>query len=152
MTARALAKLEARMSATDSLLCVGLDSAHGRLPGRFVLYAGLEASKAEEVERLARLELDRVVSKGLRQDEFERARKQIISAHEMSLQDSSSVALDCVLNELYGLGYAHSSGTRARLAVLTAEDVRKAAASLIRPDRRSLVLVLPGTKEEDTTE
>jgi len=35
MTARALAKLEARMSATDSLLCVGLDSAHGRLPGRF---------------------------------------------------------------------------------------------------------------------
>lgn len=35
MTAAALAKLEARMGTTGSLLCVGLDSAHGRLPARF---------------------------------------------------------------------------------------------------------------------
>jgi orotidine-5'-phosphate decarboxylase len=35
MTASALAKLQARMAATDSLLCVGLDSAPGRLPARF---------------------------------------------------------------------------------------------------------------------
>ena len=35
MTASALAKLEARIMATASLLCVGLDSAHDRLPARF---------------------------------------------------------------------------------------------------------------------
>ena len=35
MIAPALAKLEARMDAAGSLLCVGLDSAHGRLPERF---------------------------------------------------------------------------------------------------------------------
>ena len=35
MTAAALARLEARMSAVDSLVCVGLDSSLGRLPERF---------------------------------------------------------------------------------------------------------------------
>ena len=35
MTAAALARLEARMAAADSLVCVGLDSALGRIPDRF---------------------------------------------------------------------------------------------------------------------
>lgn len=35
MSSTALAKLEARMEAVDSMLCVGLDSSAGRLPERF---------------------------------------------------------------------------------------------------------------------
>ena len=35
MTAAAVARLEARMVAVDSLVCVGLDSALARIPHRF---------------------------------------------------------------------------------------------------------------------
>jgi len=48
------------------------------------MYAGTREDAVGEVESLFRKEMKRLVTKGLRKDELERARSQIIADFEMS--------------------------------------------------------------------
>ncbi|MEI6807512.1 MAG: pitrilysin family protein [bacterium] len=121
---------------------IGLD------PGMFVFYAGIKKEALPEVERIFNEEIQRLVTKGLRQEEFDRARKQIIAGYEMSLQDNLSVAMSCVLNELYGLGYDYAFSTKERLGKLTPDDVRSAAASILDPKRMAVTILVPEEKKE----
>ena len=88
-------------------------------------------------------EVQRVRSKGLRAEEFQRARAQLIAAHQQSLQLNGTIALKCTLNELYGLGYGYSFSLAQRLQALTPEDVRRAAATLLIPGKCVTVVVRP---------
>jgi len=116
---------------------VGID------PGMFAFYAGIRNDALGEVEKLFGEEIQRLVTKGIRQEEFDRARKQIIAGYEMSLQDNLSVAMNCVLNELYGLGYDYSFSTKERIDRLTPEEVRSAAASILVTNRLAITILVP---------
>jgi zinc protease len=117
-------------------------------PGLFALYAGTREESVREVESLITNELNRITRDGLREDEFRRAKEQIITAQESSLQSNSGLAQTCALDELYGLGYRHSFNTKVRMNNLTAETIRKAAEEIFRPDRKAVTLVLPENKKE----
>ena len=112
-------------------------------PGTFVLYAGTRADQVEEVEKLISEETQRLAKNGPRPDELKRAVASIIAGHEMGLQNNHSVALNCALNELYGLGHAYSFSTRTRMEAVTANDVKKAAATLLKDELRAVSIVLP---------
>ncbi|MEI6970087.1 MAG: pitrilysin family protein, partial [bacterium] len=112
-------------------------------PGMFAFYAGIKKDAVPEVERLFTEEIRRLSEAGIRAEEFERARKQIVADHEMSLQSSESVAMMCVLNELYGLGYDYAFSTKARMARLTSGDVQSAAASIFVTNRMAVTILLP---------
>ncbi len=124
----------------------------GLAPGFFVLYAGTREDAGDEVLSLMEAEARRVAEQGLREDELNRAREQRIAAHQMSLQNNAQLAQTCALNELYGLGYDYVFGTEARLRALTAEQVRDAAASVLRADRRAVSVVLPARTETSEKE
>lgn len=111
-------------------------------PGMFVFYAGIKKDAVPEVERIFGEEIQRLVTRGIRQDEFERARRQIIAGYEMSLQDNMSVAMGCVLNELYGLGYDHAFSTKERMGKLTPDSVRAAAASILATNRMAVTILM----------
>lgn len=115
----------------------------GLEPGFFALFAGTRAGKEKEVLELMQQEIQRVTSGGLSAEEFERARAQLIADHQQSLQLNGATALECALNELYGLGYGYSFALPERLAELTSEDVRKAAAGLLGPEKCVNVVVQP---------
>ena len=85
---------------------------------------------------------------GLRDEEFNRAREQILAAQDMSLQNNSDLAQSCALNELYGLGYRYQFEASERLRRLTPADVQRAAADLFHPDRRATSVVLPATTSQ----
>ncbi|HBA85045.1 MAG TPA: hypothetical protein DCZ95_13210 [Verrucomicrobia bacterium] len=121
-------------------------------PGLFALYAGAREETVKEVEALITNQLDRIAREGLREDEFRRAREQIVTAQESSLQSNAGLAQTCALDELYGLGYRHSFNTKVRMNNLTADALRKAAGEIFRSDRRAVALVLPETAPETNGE
>jgi zinc protease len=122
---------------------VGAFQRTGLEPGCFVLYAGTRPEAANEVERLIQEQLDRILADGLREEELNRGREQIIARHEMSLQDNGGLAQTCALNELYGLGYDYSFTTEERIRRIGPEQVREAAASIWNPAARAVSLLLP---------
>ncbi|MBI2439905.1 MAG: insulinase family protein [Lentisphaerae bacterium] len=112
-------------------------------PGFFALFAGTHTGAAERVLRLMQQEVKRLTTKGLRAEEFERARAQLIAEHQQRLQLNGETALECALNELYGLGYDYGFKLAERLAELKLEDVRQAAATLLVPEKCVTVVVRP---------
>jgi len=127
---------------------VGAYQQAGIEPGMFVFYAGTREDAVEEVEKLVTQEICRIVDQGIREEELNRARNQIIADYEMGLQDNSSLTMNCALDELYGLGYSHAFTTRQRFEAITSEDVQQAAASIISTNKLAISLVLPQKGEE----
>jgi len=127
---------------------VGASQITGGEAGAFVIYAGTREDAVKEVESLFRREMARIVEKGLRADELERARGQITADFDMSLQDNLGTAMRCALDELSGLGYEHAFDTKKRFEMLTAEDVQRAAASIFSEQKMAVSIILPEHREK----
>jgi zinc protease len=118
-------------------------------PGMFVCYAGTRAEVVGEVEGLMSNEIRRVTVDGLRDEEFNRGREQILAGYEMGLQNNADLAQSCALNELYGLGWQYTFDLPKRVNALTRDQVRDAAASILDPARQVVSILMP---EETPTE
>jgi zinc protease len=127
---------------------VGAQQQTGVEPGAFVIYAGTREDAVQEVEQLMRKEVDRIFNKGLRKEEIDRARNQIIADFEMGLQDNLGSAMNCALEELYGLGYQHFFNTRQRFETVTAEDIQSTARTILSGKLMGVSVVLPEPKEK----
>lgn len=125
---------------------VGAMGMVGVQPGLFALYAGTTADKLDEVEGLMAEQIERIAREGLRADELERARAQLLAGFDMSLQNTGDLAQQCALNELYGMGYAYTFEQPDRLRAVTNDDIRRAAASLLIPERRAISRLVPEAK------
>jgi zinc protease len=121
---------------------VGID------PGIFVIYAGTREDAVNDVEQLVVQEMTRITTDGIRAEELERARSQLIANYEMGLQNNLGLAMTCALNELYGLGHSYTFSTPERYERLTSEDIRKAADSVLSTNRMAISVVLPEKKEK----
>lgn len=126
---------------------VGAFSLSGLEPGFFALYAGTRADALDDVEALMLEQVERITREGLREDELERARAQLLASHDMSLQNTGDLAQGCALNELYGLGHEHLFATPARLLAVTNDDIREAAAALLLPEKRAVSRLVPGQED-----
>ena len=131
---------------------VGAFSMAGTDPGFFSLYAGTREDAVKEVETLMREQVHRIVKDGLRDEEWKRAREQLLAAADMSLQNNGELAQACALHELYGLGYRYVLDLRDRLQALDSEAIRAAAASLFKDDREAIAAILPATTTTKETQ
>ncbi len=122
---------------------IGAIQRPGLQPGLFALYAAARENTAGEVEKLMDEQLARITAQGLTTQEFSRARAQILADHQASWQNNAGLAQTCALDELYGLGYRHSLDAPERVQALTPQDIQAAAASIFRPDRQAISIVLP---------
>jgi zinc protease len=122
---------------------IGAMGMAGLDPGLFAFYAGTTAEAIDEVETEVAAQVTRLIESGLRPEEFERARAQLLAGHDMSLQNTGELAQLCALHELYGLSYAYPLQTPERLAALTVDDIRAAAASLFAPTGPAISRLLP---------
>lgn len=126
---------------------VGAFNRPGVEPGMFAAYAGTRPDQVDRVVKLIDRELARVATRGLREEEWLRAREQILAAYDMSLQNNAGLAQTCSLNELYGLGYDYSLGIRQRIEALNRDAIKEAAASLFSRERKALSIVLPAGED-----
>jgi zinc protease len=101
------------------------------LPGTFLVYAGCEPDKVDEVvdvilENIARLQGSPA---DVNEDWFKRSKELIVVAEALENQTPAQQATQAALDELYGLGYNWHQSFAERIRKVTLDDVRKVAAS-----------------------
>lgn len=115
----------------------------GPVGGLFLIYAGTSEDGRAEVETQIQAQVDRLRTDGPRNDEVARAVEQLLADIARSRQNNGSLAQQCALDELLGLGYRHSLDTDERLKRLDADAIRAAAESIFSAPGDVTAIVLP---------
>ena len=118
-------------------------SADGIDPGYFAVYIGTSPEKVAEAREGIVTELRRICDDLVPEEELERARSQLIGAHERGLQRQSARAGILALDTCYGLGPDWHLGHSDRLRAVTPDALRETARRLLNFDRMVEALVSP---------
>ncbi|MBI5386489.1 MAG: insulinase family protein [Verrucomicrobia bacterium] len=122
---------------------VGAQNFLGLAPGYFGFYAGTEPEKIGQVETEMLKEAALLRASGVTEEELKRAKAKIVGQKKISRQDLGTWAMTAALDELYGLGFAHSDEDDARYAAVTLEQVRRVAQQYLKPDAVVISVVKP---------
>ncbi|MGH7213953.1 MAG: M16 family metallopeptidase [Tepidisphaeraceae bacterium] len=128
------------------------------LPGAFVVYAGSDPRKVNEVVETILQNIARVqgTDADMQPGWFERSKRLVVTADAMDNETAAEQATTAALDELYGLGYDYHRHFADKVEAVTGDDVRHVARHRLRkavvtvstpaPD---LVKVQPGVREYD---
>jgi len=122
---------------------VGAQNLLGLAPGYFAFYAGTTPEKAALVEGELLKEAELLCNEGLTPEELKRGKAKIIGQRKIARQDLGSFAMTTALDELYGLGYAHTDTEDALYEAVTLDQVRTVARKYLRPDALVIAVVKP---------
>lgn len=122
---------------------VGAQNFLGLQPGYFSFYAGTAPEKAEQVEKELLLEAAALQRDGLTPEELTRARAKVIGQKKIARQDLGDLALTHALDELYGLGYAHSENDDARYEAVTTGQIQTVARRHLNPGACVVAVLQP---------
>lgn len=119
------------------LLSYGVDG------GAMAAYLACSPDNASQGEESLILEMDRLACETVEVQELERAKGFITGNHDLEIQRAETQVMSMALMGLYGCG-AHDFLTySARIASVTAEEVRSIAKDLFAEDKRVAVVVSP---------
>jgi zinc protease len=107
---------------------VGATQVLGMCPGLFAFYLSTAPEKLDFAQAELVKEIHTLAADGLTEAEIERARKTWIGKQAMQQQHNGGLAHVCALDELYGLGFNHSSEVLERVRGITSGEVREACA------------------------
>lgn len=113
---------------------VGAQHFPGLHPGYFALYAGTMPEKVAGVEREMFEEVEKLRAHGLTEEEVKRAKAKMLGHRKIARQDLGGCAAANALDELYGLGHAHSDEEERRYEALTREMVHEAIRKYLVPE------------------
>lgn len=122
---------------------VGAQNFVGLAPGYFAFYVGTMPEQAEQVEQELLREAALLRSEGLKEDELRRAKAKIIGQRKIARQDLGGLAMTTALDELYGLGYAHSDSDDALYEAVTLDEIKAAAQKYLKPDALVIATIKP---------
>jgi zinc protease len=122
---------------------VGAQNFLGLAPGYFAFYVGTMPEKVDLVQKEMLREAELLCLEGLTAEELKRAKAKIIGQKKIARQDLGGLALSTALDELYGLGFAHSENDDARYEAVTLEEIKAAARKYLTPDAMAISVVRP---------
>jgi zinc protease len=122
---------------------VGAQNVLGLAPGYFAFYAGTAPEKAAQVEAELLTEAELLRNEGLAAEELARAKAKVIGQRKIARQDLGGLAMTTALDELYGLGYAHTDGEDALYEAVTLAQVKAAADKYLKSNALVIALVKP---------
>ncbi len=122
---------------------VGAQNFAGLVPGYFAFYVGTAPEKADLVEKELLSEAALLRAEGVTPEELKRAKAKIIGQKKIARQDLGGFAMTTALDELFGLGYAHSETDDALYEAATLDHVKAAAQKYLRPDAAVIATVMP---------
>jgi zinc protease len=122
---------------------VGAQNFVGLAPGYFAFYVGTAPEKAGLVETELLNQADLLRREGLTPEELKRAKAKIIGQRKIARQDLGSFAMTTALDELYGLGYAHTDTEDALYEAVTLDQVKTVAQKYLKPDALVIAVVKP---------
>ena len=104
---------------------VGATQVLGMCPGLFAFYLSTAPEKLDFAQAELVKEIHALAADGLTDAEIERARKTWIGKQAMQQQHNGGLAQVCALDELYGLGFNHSTAVLERVRSLTHAEVQE---------------------------
>jgi zinc protease len=122
---------------------VGAQNFIGLVPGYFAFYTGTQPEQVARVEEELLKEAALLRSEGLTAEELKRAKAKIIGQKKIARQDLGGLAMTTALDELYGLGYAHTDTEDAKFEAVTLAHVKAAAQKYLKPDALVIAVVKP---------
>jgi predicted Zn-dependent peptidase len=111
--------------------------------GLFGIYAGCQPKRVEEVLRICREELDKVVAEGITEEELDRAIGQISGSTVLGMEDTGSLMNRIGKAELCYGQHLSVDDMLARIAGVTLADVQAVARDVLGAHRPSLALIGP---------
>jgi predicted Zn-dependent peptidase len=111
--------------------------------GLFGIYAGCQPKRVEEVLKICREELQRVVDEGITEEELRRAIGQISGSTVLGMEDTGSLMSRVGKAELCYGTHLSVDELLAKISAVTLDDVREVAASVLGAHRPSLAVIGP---------
>jgi zinc protease len=122
---------------------VGAQHFPGLAPGYFSFYVGTMPEKVGLVEKELLNQAALLRAEGLTAAELNRAKAKIIGQKKISRQDLGSLATATALDELYGLGFAHSDAEDACYEAVTLDQIQAAAEKYLQAESAVVSVVKP---------
>ena len=120
---------------------VGAQNFSGLTSGYFAFYAGTDPEKAPLVEQELLKEVTLLVEDGLSATELTRAKAKLSGQKKISKQDLGGTASTAALDELHGLGFAHSDRETGIYESITAAKIQAAVARYLQPEASVVALI-----------
>lgn len=111
--------------------------------GYFEVGVGANRDKADEAVKTILKELAKVRDEGVTEDELERVKDRIEGSLALTLENSKSIAMSYSESLLFYGKVLTLEERLERLKAVTAEEVKKVAQDLMRPERLNMVVIGP---------
>jgi zinc protease len=125
---------------------VGAQNFLGLVPGFFAFYVGTEPEKVALVESELLKEAEALRAEGLTEEELKRAKAKVIGQKKIARQDLGTFAMNSALDEVYGLGYAHTDIEDKKYEAVTLAQTKTVAQKYLTRDTVVIAIVKPDTK------
>jgi zinc protease len=123
---------------------VGAQNFLGLAPGFFAFYVGTEPEKVALVETELLKEAEALRAEGLTEEELKRAKAKVIGQKKIARQDLGTFAMNSALDEIYGLGYAHTDIEDQKYEAVTLAQTKTVAQKYLIPETAVIAVVKPG--------
>jgi zinc protease len=111
--------------------------------GPLVVRAGVDPSNVERAIQAIDDEVGRLAREGPTADELAETRESLIGSIARMLETNQSIAVFLQTAEQFGLGLDYHQRLPGFLRAVTMDDVKRAAADVLRPDRASIGIAGP---------
>lgn len=125
---------------------VGAQNFLGLAPGYFAFYVGTAPEQVDLVEKELLREAELLRNEGLTAEELKRSKAKIIGQKKIARQDLGGLAMTTAIDELYGLGYAHSETDDVRYEAVSLDEIKKVAQKYLKSDALVISVVKPEVK------
>lgn len=122
---------------------VGAQNFAGVAPGYFAFYVGTSPEKVELVEKELLREAELLRNEGLTAEELSRAKAKTIGQRKIARQDLGHLAMTTALDELLGLGYAHSEKEDQLVEAVTLDQITAVAKKYLQAKAMVISAVVP---------
>jgi zinc protease len=126
----------------------GFDPSVGE--GPLLIRAGVDPRNVARAIEAIDLEVGRLGTEGPTPEELEETRESLIGSIPRLLETNQSIASFLQTSEQFGLGLDYDRRLPDRLRGVTMDEVREAAAEVLRPERAAVAVAGPDTAAGDT--
>lgn len=120
---------------------VSSSSHEGIEPGYFMVYMGTDPAKLETALSGIKLELNKIHTDLVSEEELERAKRFIIGSYDLDLQKNAAVASLIAFNEIYGLARDELTRYTEKIERVTRQDILRVAKKYICPEASVLSII-----------
>ncbi|MDD5679901.1 MAG: pitrilysin family protein [Candidatus Omnitrophica bacterium] len=117
-------------------------------PGCYIFYAVTKSTNIKAAKDAIFKEIKMLKAEQVSEDELNAAKRHLIAANIINLEEGAALNLKMTLDELYGLGYENFKTYDSKINSITAGQIKRVANQYLNPDN-CLIVTIYGTKEDN---